>query len=209
MPRRALPALAGRARRRVLHPGRVERWLAILGHPSGSERDETLGGQARLALERDERDDRVDVLPVCTRLHEWLDGLDGRLEGTLALEQRYTARRVRRADCGRPNTRRSSFFARSSRRLSDEESDRPERLMYRFSIDMADWNFVRPFVRRLRSTDRFRPPAIACGDRLKIPGSRSIAFDVAWTRRTHVSPRARAPRFADTAAMMGSAVSGA
>jgi hypothetical protein len=95
------------------------------------------------------------------RLHEWLDGL----EGTLALEHRYAARRVRRADGGRPNTRRSSVFACSSRRLSDEESDRPARLMYRFSIDMADWNFVRPFVRRLRSADRLRLAAIAFGDR--------------------------------------------
>jgi hypothetical protein len=53
--------------------------------------------------------------------------------------------------------------------------------MYRFSIDMADWNFVRPFVRRLRSADRLRLAAIAFGDRLKIPGARSIAFDVAST----------------------------
>jgi hypothetical protein len=48
------------------------------------------------------------------------------------------ARRVRHGDVGRPNTLRSSIFARSSRRLSDEDSDRPERLMYRLSIDMAD-----------------------------------------------------------------------
>jgi hypothetical protein len=49
------------------------------------------------------------------------------------------ARRVRHGDVGRPNTLRSSIFARSSRRLSDEDSDRPVRLMYRLSIDMADW----------------------------------------------------------------------
>jgi hypothetical protein len=48
------------------------------------------------------------------------------------------ARRVRHGDVGRPNTLRSAIFARSSRRLSDEDSDRPERLMYRLSIDMAD-----------------------------------------------------------------------
>jgi hypothetical protein len=48
------------------------------------------------------------------------------------------ARRVRRRSLGRPNSLRSSIFARSSRCLSDEDSDRPERLMYRLSIDMAD-----------------------------------------------------------------------
>src|SRR5215831_18583884 len=55
---------------------------------------------------------------------------------------------------------------------------------------MADWNFV-PLVRRLRSTDRFRPRAISRGARLNIPGGRSIAFDVSWTRRAQLAGRGR------------------
>jgi hypothetical protein len=47
-------------------------------------------------------------------------------------------RRVRLGNVGRPNSLRSSIFAHSSRCLSDEDSDRPARLMYRLSIDMAD-----------------------------------------------------------------------
>jgi hypothetical protein len=53
--------------------------------------------------------------------------------------------------------------------------------MYKFNIDMADWNFV-PLVRRLCMTERFRPLAIPEGDRLKIPRGRSIASDVSRTR---------------------------
>src|SRR5438128_3778111 len=59
---------------------------------------------------------------------------------------------------------------------------------------MADWNFVRPFVRRLRSAERFRPRAISRGERLKMPRGRSIAFEVSWTLRTHRFPRAEGRR---------------
>src|SRR5205823_1561082 len=51
---------------------------------------------------------------------------------------------------------------------------------------IADWNFVRPFVRRLLSTETLRPRAIPFGERLKIRGSRSIAFEVLATFLTQL-----------------------
>jgi hypothetical protein len=50
--------------------------------------------------------------------------------------------------------------------------------MCRFSIDIADCSFERPFVRRLLRTACFNPLAIPRADRLKIPDGRSMAFDV-------------------------------
>jgi hypothetical protein len=80
-------------------------------------------GSERTALAPGDGRDGVETMgPASGRVH---DGYQA-------------ARRMRHGDVGRPNTLRSSILARSSRRLSDEDSDRPERLMYRLSIDMAD-----------------------------------------------------------------------
>ena len=57
--------------------------------------------------------------------------------------------------------------------------------MYQLSIDIADRNLV-PFVRRLESAARRSPSAILCGDPTKVPAGMSIAFEVVWTRRTHL-----------------------
>ena len=73
------------------------------------------------------------VVPFCARVRPSSTYVDMRVH-----DGYQAARRVRHGDVGRPNTLRSSIFARARRRLSDEDSDRPERLMYRLSIDMAD-----------------------------------------------------------------------
>ena len=77
-----------------------------------------------------------------------------------------------------PNSRLSSTFAACNFARSTRPRLRPDRLMCRFSIDIADCSFERPFVRRLLRTACFNPLAIPRADRLKIPDGRSMAFDV-------------------------------
>ena len=82
----------------------------------------------------------------------------------------------------RPNSLRSSTLARSRIRRRSAPRLRPERLMWKLSIDIADWNGS-AFRRRLASADLFNEAATACGERwVKTPGSRSRALLVLITR---------------------------
>src|ERR1700689_2031505 len=95
----------------------------------------------------------------------------------------------RKAQALRPNSPRNFVFALSSVRFRLGDRFRPARLMYRFSIDMADRNA--PDLRRsLDSADRFSDSAISEGSSLlNTWGSRSSASEWAVTSADHVFVR--------------------
>jgi hypothetical protein len=88
----------------------------------------------------------------------------------------------RRPFYARWNARRNSTLARSRTRRRAGLKFVPARLMYRFSIDIAERNGS-DLRRLLRSADRLRETAIFLAlDCLKTPPSRSIALLV-WVTR--------------------------